>query len=146
MPSRARQSRVSIAGATASFCAAFFTGAGLGLALGAVRFAALDTLRPLPRLAEFPLRSFARFCTFDAFLRLAMITPLVSLSASNHVRFWHKADISRLSSDVRFWGYPPPPPEPEVSTVYVGEDEGSPDLGSRDFDPKAWMKKPRSWR
>jgi hypothetical protein len=33
----------------------------------------LDTLRPLPCLAE--LRSFARFCTFDAFLRLAMIDP-----------------------------------------------------------------------
>jgi hypothetical protein len=28
-------------------------------------------------LADFPLRSFARFCTFDAFLRLAMIIPLV---------------------------------------------------------------------
>ena len=41
-----------------------------------VAFAALDALRALPRLAEFPLRSFARFCTFDAFLRLAMIEPL----------------------------------------------------------------------
>jgi hypothetical protein len=35
----------------------------------------LAALRALPRLAE--LRSFARFCTFDAFLRLAMIDPLV---------------------------------------------------------------------
>jgi hypothetical protein len=35
----------------------------------------LAALRALPRLAE--LRSFARFCTFDAFLRLAMIAPLV---------------------------------------------------------------------
>jgi hypothetical protein len=72
---------VSIAGAADGFTfrAAFFTGAGLGLALAAVRlvaFAALATLRALPRLAEFPLRSFARFCTFDAFLRLAMIDPL----------------------------------------------------------------------
>jgi hypothetical protein len=66
---------VSTAGATASFCAAFFAGAGLGLALATVRFAALDTLRALPRLAEFPLRSFASFCTFDCFLRLAMIAP-----------------------------------------------------------------------
>jgi len=62
-----------------TFGAAFFTAAGLGLALATVRFvafAALDTLRALPRLAELPLRSFARFCTFDAFLRLAMIAPL----------------------------------------------------------------------
>jgi hypothetical protein len=60
-----------------SFRGAFFTGARLGLALATVRFAALATLRTLPRLAEFPLRSFARFCTFDRFLRLAMIAPLV---------------------------------------------------------------------
>jgi hypothetical protein len=71
---------VSIAGAADGFTfrATFFTGAGLGLALATVRFvafAALATLRALPRLAE--LRSFARFCTFDAFLRLAMIDPLV---------------------------------------------------------------------
>jgi hypothetical protein len=62
-----------------TFGAAFFTVTRLGLALTTVRFgafAALDTLRALPRLAEFPLRSFARFCTFDAFLRLAMIEPL----------------------------------------------------------------------
>jgi hypothetical protein len=48
-----------------TFGAAFFTGAGLGLALATVRFvafAALATLRALPRLAE--LRRFARFCTF----------------------------------------------------------------------------------
>jgi hypothetical protein len=60
-----------------SFRGAFFTGARLGLALATVRFAALATLRTLPRLAEFPLRSFARFCTFDRFLRLAIIVPLV---------------------------------------------------------------------
>src|ERR1700720_1094179 len=72
---------VSTTGATGRFTfrAAFFTGAGLGLALATARFvafAALAALRALPRLAEFPLRSFARFCTFDAFLRLAMIDPL----------------------------------------------------------------------
>jgi hypothetical protein len=66
---------VSTTGATGCFTfrAAFFTGARLGLALATVRFAAFATLRALPRLAE--LRSFARFCTFDAFLRLAMIRP-----------------------------------------------------------------------
>ena len=54
-----------------TFRAAFFAGARLGLALTPV-FAAV---RGLPRLAEFPRRSFARFCTFDCFLRLAMIDP-----------------------------------------------------------------------
>jgi len=67
-----------------SFRAAFFTVARLGLAVATVRlvaFALADfaALRALPRLAEFPLRSFARFCTFDPFLRLAMIDPLVRL-------------------------------------------------------------------
>src|ERR1700747_2871740 len=71
---------VSTTGVTGCFTfrAAFFTGAGLGLALatvGFVAFAALAALRALPRLAE--LRSFAGFCTFDVFLRLAMIDPLV---------------------------------------------------------------------
>jgi hypothetical protein len=56
-----------------TFRATFFAGAGLGLALATARFAAFATLRALPRLAE--LRSFARFCVFDAFLRLAMICP-----------------------------------------------------------------------
>ena len=65
-----------------TFGAAFFTAAGLGLALATVRFVAfafadLDALRALPRLAEVPLRNFARFCTFDRFLRLAMIAPLL---------------------------------------------------------------------
>jgi hypothetical protein len=55
---------VSTAGAAVSLCAAFF--ARLGLALATVRFAALATLRALP----------PRFCTFDAFLRLAVIAPL----------------------------------------------------------------------
>ena len=47
----------------------------LGLALATVRFivAAFATLRALRRFAEVPLRNFARFCTFDRFLRLAMI-------------------------------------------------------------------------
>jgi hypothetical protein len=52
---------VSTTGATG--CFTFFAGAGLGLALGTVRFAAFATLGALPRLAE--LRSFARLCTFD---------------------------------------------------------------------------------
>jgi hypothetical protein len=69
---------VSTAGATGCFIrrAVFFTGARLDLALATVRFAGA-ALRALPRLAEFPLRSFARFCSFDCFLRLAMIAPWV---------------------------------------------------------------------
>ena len=68
---------VSTAGATGCFTfrAVFFTGAGFGLAVRFVAFADFAALRALPRLAEFPLRSFARLCTFDAFLRLAMIAP-----------------------------------------------------------------------
>jgi hypothetical protein len=58
-----------------TFRAAFFTGARLGLAT--VRFAAFATLRALLRLAELALRSLARLCTFDPFLRLAMIVPLI---------------------------------------------------------------------
>jgi hypothetical protein len=38
----------------------------------------------------------------------------------------------------------PPQPQPEP-TVYVGADEGSPDLGDPDFNVKAWMQKPRPW-
>jgi len=71
---------VSTTEATGCFTSGFFTGARLGLALATVRFATfafadLETLRALPRLAELPLCSFARFCTFDPFLRLAMIHP-----------------------------------------------------------------------
>jgi hypothetical protein len=44
-------------------------------ALATVRFAALATLRALPRLAVFPFGSFPRFCTFARFLPLAMIRP-----------------------------------------------------------------------
>jgi hypothetical protein len=58
-----------------TFCAAFFTGARLGLALATVRFAAFATLRGLPRVADFPFGSFRRFCTFARFLLLAMIRP-----------------------------------------------------------------------
>jgi hypothetical protein len=71
---------VSTAGAADGFTfrATFVTGVRLGFALATVRFvafAALDTLRALTRLAEFALRSFACLCTFDPFLRLAMIDP-----------------------------------------------------------------------
>jgi len=71
---------VSTTGATGCFTirAAFFTGAGLGLALATVRFVAFAdfaTLAVLPRLAEFPLCSLALLCTFDPFLRLAIIAP-----------------------------------------------------------------------
>jgi hypothetical protein len=38
---------------------------------------------------------------------------------------------------------PPPPPEPTI--VFVQEDDGSGDLGSRNFDVAKWAKKPRSW-
>jgi hypothetical protein len=61
-----------------TFRTTFFIGAGLGLALETVRFAVLATLRALRallRLADFALRSLARPCTFDPFLRLAMIGP-----------------------------------------------------------------------
>ncbi len=79
---------VSTTGATGGFTfrAAFFTGAGLGLALATVRFAALATLRGLPRLADFPLGSFPRFCTFDCFLRLAMIRPRSLVGAAARLR------------------------------------------------------------
>jgi hypothetical protein len=46
--------------------------------------AALATLRALPRLAEFPLLRFARLCTFDAFLRLAMIAPCSGRCSATH--------------------------------------------------------------
>ena len=73
-----------------SFRAAFFTGVSLGLALATVRFVAfpradLDTLLALPRVAEFPLGSFPRFCTFDPFLRLAMIDPPVLVGAPQSI-------------------------------------------------------------
>jgi hypothetical protein len=40
-------------------------------------------LRAFPRVAEFPLRSFPRFCTFDFFLRLAMVHPPFWLVRAN---------------------------------------------------------------
>lgn len=56
---------VSIAGAAGWLIlrVAFFIAARFGLALATVRFAAFarTDLRDLPRLAEFPLRSFVRF-------------------------------------------------------------------------------------
>jgi hypothetical protein len=68
---------VSTTGATGCFTfrAAFFTGVRLGLALATVL--AWAVLRALPRFAEFLLRSLARLCTFDPFLRLAMIRPVL---------------------------------------------------------------------
>jgi primosomal protein N' len=39
----------------------------------------------------------------------------------------------------------PRAPEPEPEIVYVEADEGSDELGTRDFNPKLWMQKPRSW-
>jgi hypothetical protein len=60
-----------------TFRAAFFTGVGLDFALATVRFAALATLRALPRLAVFPFGSFPRFCTFARFLPLAMTRPVL---------------------------------------------------------------------
>jgi hypothetical protein len=67
-----------------TFRAAFFAGACLGLALATVRFAAFATLRALARLAEFPLCNFARLCTFDPFLRLAMIVPCSGWCFATH--------------------------------------------------------------
>jgi hypothetical protein len=61
-----------------SFPGAFFTAARFGLDLATVRFVAFAdfaTVAALPRLAEFPLRSLPRFCTFALFFRLAMIAP-----------------------------------------------------------------------
>jgi hypothetical protein len=68
---------VSTTGATV-FRATFFNGARFGLALATVRLVAFAAfaLRALPRVAVFALRSFPRLCTFDFFLRLAMIAPL----------------------------------------------------------------------
>jgi hypothetical protein len=66
--------------------AAFFTGARFGLVLATVCFAAFarENLRAFPRVAEFPLRSFPRFCTFDFFLRLASGQPPVLVGARQH--------------------------------------------------------------
>jgi hypothetical protein len=38
----------------------------------------------------------------------------------------------------------PPPPEP-ITVIVQPEDDGSADLGSRNFDVAKWSKKPRSW-
>jgi hypothetical protein len=66
---------VSTAGAEGR--TSFVTVPRLDLAFATVRFVVADfaSLRALPRLAKFPFRGFARFCTFDPFLRLAMIVP-----------------------------------------------------------------------
>ena len=66
--------------------AAFFTSARFGLALATVCFAAFARrdLRAFPDVVEFPLRSFPRFCSFDFFLRLAMIHPCSGWRSSTH--------------------------------------------------------------
>src|SRR5262249_59458911 len=75
---------VSTTGATGclTFRAAFFTGVRLGFAFATVF--ACAALRALPRLAEVPLRGFARFCSFDLFLRFAMIVPRFCCDFSTH--------------------------------------------------------------
>ncbi len=92
---------VSTTGVTGAltFLAVFFTVARLGLAFATVRLVAFARagLRALPRLAEFPLRSFARLCTFDCFLRLAMITPLVGVSPDAYCRM--KRQTANADSD-----------------------------------------------
>jgi hypothetical protein len=87
-----------------TFRAAFFTGARLGLALATVRFvafpfAAFVTLRALARVADdFP--RFARFCTPDRFLGLAMIDPLVLRNDTTVQRSKSQPPIKReLSPD-----------------------------------------------
>ena len=77
---------VSTAGVTGCFIrrTAFFTGARLGLALATVRFAGA-AFHALRSLAEVPLGSFPRFCTFDAFLRLATIDTPVLVCISRDV-------------------------------------------------------------
>ena len=68
---------VSITGVAGCFTfrAARFASPRLGLDLATRRFAVLATFRALVRLAEYPLRSLARLCTFDFFLRLAILAP-----------------------------------------------------------------------
>ena len=110
---------VSTVGATGCFirCTAFFTGTGLGFALAAVRFVAFADfaiLRALPRLAEFPLRSLARFCTFDRVLRLAMIDPrsgcvsprndtTVQVEASYKTLVINRSQLERALGSVGDW-------------------------------------------
>jgi hypothetical protein len=93
-----------------TFGAAFFTVARLGLALATVRFvgfprADLATLRAFPRLAEFPLGSFPRFCTFDPFLRLAMIdppglvrAPMLDQKTTGQVRATYQTSYHQISA------------------------------------------------
>jgi hypothetical protein len=40
---------------------------------------------------------------------------------------------------------PPQPAEPAREIIYISEDEGSADLGDRDFNPALWMRKSRRW-
>src|SRR5215831_17550226 len=74
--STATVSTIEAIGCCFTFRAAFFAGAGLGLAVRFVAFADFATFRALSRLGEFALRSLARLCSlarlriFDPFLRL----------------------------------------------------------------------------
>src|SRR5262249_53561633 len=79
----------------------FFTGTRLGLVLATVRFLALarTDLRALPRLVEFPLGGFPCFCTFDFFLRLAMISPASWCSATRTTRAGSKDNRSSSATD-----------------------------------------------
>ena len=52
--------------------------------MATVRFAVLAALRALLRLADFALRSLARPCTFDPFLRLGTNRPPVFGGVSTH--------------------------------------------------------------
>jgi hypothetical protein len=82
-----------------TFGAAFFTGAGLGLALvtvGFVAFAALAALRALPRLAE--RCSFVGFCAFDRFLRLATIDPPVLVDTPRALKRDHQVPATDPTS------------------------------------------------
>jgi hypothetical protein len=55
-----------------------------------------------------------------------------------------RRDLSDALDNFMQTKFPAPPPEPQA--VYVQpEDDGSADLGSRNFDPAKWAKKPRSW-
>ena len=67
--------RDPLTGARGSFTfrTTFFTDGRLGLTLATLF--ACAAFRALPRLGEVRFGSFPRFCTFDRFLRLAMIDP-----------------------------------------------------------------------
>src|SRR6516225_1610402 len=59
---------------------------------GAAQFHQLDRMAGLPYASNDARRAFC--CLGEA----------VQFRCSANVRFWHKADITRLSFNVRFWG------------------------------------------